>query len=442
MGVILRETAHARHAAQLSALFPTVHRAEFRQPHGKVPVGVGVIRVNLDVVGAVHRLEHIALNGAGGQAVEQFRAGSPLLAEFFHGVPFRDGRVLAFLVIREVSGRAVQVQLADVGRVHLGVAQLVQLFRDEVLQGTADESPLGLPEDEPLPHGFVNAEQAQFAAQFAVVAAPRLFQPFQVFVKLGAVREAGAVNALEHGAVFVPLVEGARHAHDFECLAVARAAHVGTGAQVRKIPVAVEGNLLVFRDVVQQVNLEAGRLTAGAQGAQLPGFRHFHGIRAGNDFLLENLVFLHHFFHLLLNAFKVLCADAVVQLHVVIKTVIHGRPAGQLGIRPEAANGRSQNVRAGVAQPFQIRHLLAFFKSLSFLVFGHTRISKPLLNAVGKCKKTFFPKIQGMNAAEKPFPPASGFFFRDASFPPFRSLFPGVQGCPPCGNSRVNIPNE
>jgi hypothetical protein len=95
-----------------------------------------------------------------------------------------------------------------------------------------------------------------------------------------------------------------------------------------------------------------------------------------------------------------------------------------------------------VAQPFQIRHLLAFFKSLSFLVFGHTRISKPLLNAVGKCKKTFFPKIQGMNAAEKPFPPASGLFFRDASFPPFRSLFPGVQGCPPCGNSRVNIPNE
>lgn len=27
-------------------------------------------------------------------------------------------------------------------------------------------------------------------------------------------------------------------------------------------------------------------------------------------------------------------------------------------------------------------------------------------------------------------------------FPPFRSLFPGVQGCPPCGNGRVNIPNE
>ena len=263
-----------------------------------------------------------------------------------------------------------------------------------------------------------------------------------MFVKLGAVRETGAVNALEHGAVFVPLVEGARHAHDFECLAVARAAHVGTGAQVRKIPVAVEGNLLVFRDVVQQVNLEAGRLAAGAQGAQLPGFRHLHGIRAGNDFLLENLVFLHHFFHLLLNAFKILCADAVVQLHVVIKTVIHGRPAGQLGIRPEAANGRSQNVRAGVAQPFQIRHLLAFFKSLSFLVFGHTRISKPLLNAVGKCKKTFFPKIQGMNAAGKPFPPAFGFFFRNASFPPFCSLFPGVQGCPPCGNGRVNIPNE
>ena len=56
------------------------------------------------------------------------------------------------------------------------------------------------------------------------------------------------------------------------------------------------------------------------------------------------------------------------------------------------------------------------------------RISKPLLNAVGKCKKTFFPKIQGMNAAGKPFPPAFGFFFRNASFPPFLFAFPRSPG--------------
>ena len=208
-----------------------------------------------------------------------------------------------------------------------------------------------------------------------MVAAARFLQPFQVLVKLGAVREAGAVNALEHGTVLVPLVEGARHAHDLERLAVPRAAHVGAGAQVRKISVAVQGNLLVFRNVVQQVNFKLGRRIARPKGAQFPGFRHLHGLRAGNNFLLERLVFLHHLLHLLLNALKILCADAVVQLHVVIKTVIHGRAASQLGVRPEAANGRSQNVRAGVAQPFQIRHLMAFFKSLSFLVFGHTRIS-------------------------------------------------------------------
>ena len=183
-----------------------------------------------------------------------------------------------------------------------------------------------------------------------------------MFVKQGAVREAGAVNALEHGAVFVPLVEGARHAHDFECLAVARAAHVGTGAQVRKIPVAVEGNLLVFRDVVQQVNLEAGRLTAGAQGTQLPGFRHLHGIRAGNDFLLENLVFLHHFFHLLLNAFKILCADAVVQLHVVIKTVIHHGTYGKVACREYGFYRLGEHVRAGMAVYFKPLLILERYK--------------------------------------------------------------------------------
>ena len=196
-----------------------------------------------------------------------------------------------------------------------------------------------------------------------------------MFVKLGPVREAGAVDALEHGAVFVPLVEGAGHAHDFKGFAVAGAAHVGAGAQVREVSVAVQGDFLVFRDVVQQVDLEAGGAAARAQSAQFPGFRHFHGVCTGDDFLLEGLVFLHHFFHFRFNAFKVFRADAVVQLHVVIKTVFHGGTARQLGIRPDAANGRSQNVRAGVAQAFQIRHLVAFFKSLSFLVFGHTRIS-------------------------------------------------------------------
>lgn len=250
VGVVLRKAAHAGHAAQLTALFPAVHGSEFRQPHGQVPVGMGVIRVNLDVVRAVHRLEHVALNGAVSQPVEQFRAGSSFLAQLFHGVPFRDGRVLAFLIIREVAGRAVQVQLADVGGVHLGIAQLVQLLRDEILKGAADESPFGLPEDQALAHGLVNAEETQFTAQLAVVPAARFLQPFQVLVKLDAVREAGAVNALEHRAVLVPLVEGARHAHDFERLAVARTAHVRAGAQVRKISVAVQGNLLVFRDVI------------------------------------------------------------------------------------------------------------------------------------------------------------------------------------------------
>ena len=171
-----------------------------------------------------------------GQAVEQFRAGSPLLAEFFHGVPFRDGRVLAFLVIREVSGRAIQIQLADIGRVHLGVAQLVQLFRDEVLQGTADESPLGFQRMSPCPtdSSMQNRPSSRPSLRWSRRRASS--SRSRCSSSRGAVREAGAVNALEHGAVFVPLVEGARHAHDFECLAVARAAHVGTGAQVRKIP--------------------------------------------------------------------------------------------------------------------------------------------------------------------------------------------------------------
>ena len=67
VGVVLGEAAHAGHAVEFAGLLPAVDRAELGEAHGQVAVGVRLRGEDLDVVRAVHRLEH--------EAVEQLVVG-------------------------------------------------------------------------------------------------------------------------------------------------------------------------------------------------------------------------------------------------------------------------------------------------------------------------------------------------------------------------------
>ncbi len=122
MGVILRQPAHARHAAQLAALFIAIHRAKFRQPNWQLAVAVFLRRVNLDVMRAVHRLEQVLL-------------------VFIH----LDGRVLAVFVKRKVPRLFIKLDAANVRREHRIVSALRQLALHKVLQLHAHDAALGHP---------------------------------------------------------------------------------------------------------------------------------------------------------------------------------------------------------------------------------------------------------------------------------------------------------
>ena len=61
MRVILSEAAHAGHAIQLSRLLPSVDGSELRQPHRQIAVAVRLGGENFDVMRAVHRLQHEAI---------------------------------------------------------------------------------------------------------------------------------------------------------------------------------------------------------------------------------------------------------------------------------------------------------------------------------------------------------------------------------------------
>ena len=88
MRIILREPAHARHASQLAALLPAIHGAELRQAHRKVAIRLGRLRVDADVVRAVHWLQEEAVEQIFIRLHAVFRdgvlpgAGVDLLAQF------------------------------------------------------------------------------------------------------------------------------------------------------------------------------------------------------------------------------------------------------------------------------------------------------------------------------------------------------------------------
>ena len=64
VGVVLGEAADAGHAAELAALLPAVDGAELGEANRQVPVAVLAVRVDADVVRAVHRLEQVAVDVA------------------------------------------------------------------------------------------------------------------------------------------------------------------------------------------------------------------------------------------------------------------------------------------------------------------------------------------------------------------------------------------
>ena len=68
------------------------------------------------------------------------------------GFPFHDGWELTVLVIREMPGSTIEIELPDVWREDLIVSLLVQFASDEVLKLAPNDSTFGHPKGKPLPY--------------------------------------------------------------------------------------------------------------------------------------------------------------------------------------------------------------------------------------------------------------------------------------------------
>jgi hypothetical protein len=169
VGVVLGEAADAGHAVEFAGLFPAIDGAELGEADGHVAVGVGRGAEDLGVVGAVHGLEHEALDelivgqdavgGDGGcfgalvdavgealrdalDAAHDLRRRSSR-GESVEGFALDDGRELRVFVIGEVAAGFVEIEGADVRGEDFGVALLLQFGGDEGLEFLADDGPWG-----------------------------------------------------------------------------------------------------------------------------------------------------------------------------------------------------------------------------------------------------------------------------------------------------------
>ena len=380
--VVLRETAHAGEAAEFAGLFPAIHGAELREAHGQIAIRLGRLRVDADVVRAVHRLQqeaidevlvlHHAVFGdafhAGAfvdllahlgrhrfNASHDFSAGAAGFGALLEVAIVDDGAELRLLVVREVAAGLVEFELADVRREDLRVALLAQLFADEVLQLLTHDRALGHPEDEALADLLVDGEEAEFAAQLAMVALLRFLELREVGVQFFLGREGGAVEALKLRLGLVAQVEGRADGHELHVFALAAVADVWAGAEVDELAVLEGADLLAFGDLFEQVELEHARVAwALGEAAEATAFREFDRFLARDAFPLELLVLLRDLLHLRLDLLEVIRRDAVLHVEVVVEAVLHRRAVGELGIGPDAQDRGGHDMGTGVTQTINV----------------------------------------------------------------------------------------
>src|SRR5262245_2777240 len=193
-------------------------------------------------------------------------------------------------------------------------------------------------------------EQVHLAAEPPVIAFLGFLDLLEIGVELFLLRERRAVDAREHLAVGIAAPIGARHLHQLEGVAdLAGRRHVRAAAQVEPLALAIDADRLVFRNGIDQLDLE---LLAHVAERAL-------GLIARPHFLGEGFVARDDFAHFFLDDGEIIKRERLVAEEVVVEAVLDHRPDGDLGAGPQALHGLGQHVGGVVADQFQRARIFA-----------------------------------------------------------------------------------
>ena len=183
-----------------------------------------------------------------------------------------------------------------------------------------------------------------------MVAFLRFLNLLEVGVKLFLFGECGAVDARQHFAVRIAAPIGAGDLHELEGVAdLSGRGHVRTAAEIEPVALLVDLDLLVFRDGVDQLDLEAFAHVG----------KHALGVLARPHFLGKRFVARDDLAHLLLDGGEVFGRERLVAEKVVIEAVLDHRPDGHLCAGPKRLHGFRQHMRRIVADQFERARVVA-----------------------------------------------------------------------------------
>ncbi len=319
--VVLREAAHAHEPVQLSALFVAVHDAQLAHADGKILIAVRLRLVHEQPARAVHGLD-----------------GAVLAVDL--------GGVHIFPVVVPVPRRLPERTIQDDGCLHLDIPLTAVDLPPVVDEGILQDHAVGQEERKALALRQ-ERKQLHLLAELDVVALLCLLEQAEILVHLLLLGERRAIDAGEHLLFLIPPPVGARDGDKAECLDPARGGKVRPAAEVDECTLAVEGDLLPLRQILDELHLVLFMIFAHEGDRFL----------AGKGEALDGQIALDDVLHLRLDLGKVLHRDGRSEVDIVVKPVVDDGTDGKLAGGIDGLERLRQNVRAGMAvhlQPFLV----------------------------------------------------------------------------------------
>ena len=194
--VVLSEAAHTHEAMERTRRLIAVALTEFTNAQRQITVAAKLRIEDLDVAGAVHRLERVV-------AVLRLR------------------REHIVAVLRPVTGTLPQRAVKQLGSFHFFVAIILIDAAHELLDHLPERPAFGMPEDHAR-RFILQMEEIEFATKAAVITLFGLSEHLEISLLLILRRPGRTVDALEHFVLAVAAPVGARHLHQVMHLEAAR----------------------------------------------------------------------------------------------------------------------------------------------------------------------------------------------------------------------------
>ena len=377
MAIVLDEAAHPHQPVQRAGRLIAVANAKFGVAHRQFAVAAQSLVENLDVPGAVHRLDGVVVfvNAAG----EHIAAELVPVAGFFPQRAVQNLRPLYFLI-------AVFAQFAA----HI------------VLDFAVDDPALRVPENHAR-RFFLQMEEIELFTDAAVVAFFRFCLLLQVSVQRLLVGEGNAVDALQRFAARVAAPVGAGKFGQFERLDVPHVRYVRPATHVEVFLMVIQAD---FLDAVVEVVNQAEFEIFVAVTERLARVRH------RRPHLLHRIAGRCQIFHARFQLLQIFRREAVFAVDVIVEAVFNHRPDDHFCLRPELLQRMTEQVRGGVANDVHPRIFLSGDDGNAGV--GGNRVAQVALNAINAHGKRRLGETAADTSGDVP-PAGRVFILTDAA---------------------------